>query len=93
MTRTRTKLCVLSMAAATLLTGCPRPDTNAPVRITGDKSLAIPSTAPTTTTSTTVAPTTTLFYAPDGPGASIAEETTTTAKSAAAAVTTTTKAP
>lgn len=89
MTRTRTKLCVLTMAAATVLTGCPRPDANAPVRITGDKDLAIPSTEPTTTTTTTAAPPTTLFYGPDGPGASIAAETTTTT----AAAPTTTEAP
>ena len=89
MTRTRTKICVLSLAAASsLLTGCPRPDANAPVRITGDKDLAIPSTAPTTTTSTSVAPTSTLYYSPDGPGSSIAAETTTTSEA-----TTTTEAP
>jgi len=72
------KLCALALAAAATLTGCPRPDANAPVRITGDKDLAIPSTAPTTATSTTSTTTTTLYYAPGGPGTEIADETTTT---------------
>lgn len=78
---------VLAASAAIAMGGCSRPDVNAPVRITGDKNLAIPSTAPTTSTSTTVAPTTTLFYGPNGPGQKIAEETTTT--TAAPAPTTT----
>lgn len=78
MTAPRIKLGVLAVAATTLLTGCPRPDANPPVRITGDKSLAIPSTAVPTTTSTTLAPPTTMFYGPGGPGAAIAAETTTT---------------
>lgn len=76
----RNKICavLLASSAALAFTGCSRPDPNPPVRITGDKTQAIPSTEPTTTTSTTVAPSTTLYYSPGGPGQSIIDETTTT---------------
>lgn len=85
MTGPRTKLCalVLAASAAVAVAGCSRPDANAPVRFTGDKSAAIPTTDATTTTSTSAAPPTTFFYQPDGPGALVAGEPTTTAKPAA----------
>lgn len=80
MTGPRKKICALLLAASVTVAaaGCSRPDANPAVRITGDKTEAVPTTDPTTTTSTSEAPTTTLFYGPDGPGASIAAETTTT---------------
>ena len=43
--------------------GCSKPDPNAPVRITGDPSKAVPPTSSTSTT-TTSSTTTTLYYAP-----------------------------
>lgn len=90
MTGPRTKICalVLAASAAVGLAGCSRPDANAPVRITGDKTEAIPATDATTTSTTTEAPPTTLFYGPGGPGEEIAAETTTTTE----AETTTTEA-
>ena len=89
MTGPRKKICALVLAASATVafTGCSRPDVNAPVRITGDKTLAVPTTDATTTTSTTEVPSTTLFYAPDGPGTKIAEETTTTTTAAATTTT------
>jgi len=83
MTGPRKKICalVLTATAAAAIAGCSRPDANPAVRITGDKSLAIPSTTATTTSTTTEPPSTTLFYTPDGPGASIASQTTTSTTS------------
>lgn len=91
MTVPLTKWCGAAAIAAVIVAGgCSRPDANAPVRITGDKGEAIPTTAVTTTTSTTVAPSTTLYFGPGGPGETLPEpSTTTTAKPAA----TTTEAP
>lgn len=79
----RRKICGLVLAATAVVTvgSCSRPDANPAVRITGDRSLAIPSTEPTTSTSTTVAPTTTLFYGDGGAGDAIANETTTSTTS------------
>ena len=70
---------VLLAVTAVALTGCPRPDVNPPVRITGDREKAIPTTDPTTTTSTSTT-TTTLYWGPDGPGPELATTTTTAAK-------------
>lgn len=61
-------LAAVAALAVLVAGGCSRPDPNPPVRITGDRDAAIPSTAPTSTTSTTVAPTTTFFWGPGGPG-------------------------
>lgn len=70
MRSTRRQITGALMVASLALTGaaCSRPDANAPVRVTGDQSEAVPAVAETTT-STTSATTTTLFYGSDGPGA------------------------
>jgi len=61
----------VAIAAATLtFAGCSRPAPNDAVRITGERTDAVPVTEPTTTTSTTAAPTTTLYYGPGGAGSS-----------------------
>ncbi|MFN8051149.1 MAG: hypothetical protein U0Q22_06940 [Acidimicrobiales bacterium] len=73
------KWCGVAMIAGVVLAGgCSRPDPNAPVRITGDKGKAIPTTAVTTTTSTTEPPSTTLYYGPGGPGETLPDPSTTT---------------
>ena len=62
----------LIAAAAITLGGCSRPAPNDPVRITGDKTDAVPVTPPPpSTTMTTIAPTT-AYYGPGGGGANSA---------------------
>lgn len=65
--RRKCAVAALLVAAAFGLSGCPRPDANAPVRPTGDRTAAVPETT-TSTTTTTAGPTTTYYYGPDGPG-------------------------
>ena len=62
----------LIAAAAITLGGCSRPAPNDPVRITSDKTDAVPVTPPPpSTTMTTIAPTT-AYYGPGGGGANSA---------------------
>ena len=59
----------LIAAAAITLGGCSRPAPNDPVRITGDKTDAVPVTPPPPSTTTSTIPPTTAHYGPAGGGA------------------------
>lgn len=52
----------LGLLVAISATGCPHPDPNPPMKVTGDISEAIPSTTEPPTTTAAEATTTTLFY-------------------------------
>lgn len=59
-TRVVTGMIVVAMSVGAA--GCSRPDLNAPVRVTGDREAAVPTTDATTTTIAPDITTTTLFY-------------------------------
>lgn len=67
-TRHGRSLAAVAALGLVVTVGCSRPDPNPPVRVTGDRDAAVPSTATTTEAPTTVAPSTTFFYGPNGPG-------------------------
>jgi hypothetical protein len=57
----RVAIAVLCVALPVGLGSCSRPEANPDIRISGDRSKAVPETT-TTSTTTTEAPTTTLYY-------------------------------
>ena len=69
----RMSVAIVGLAVLAGTAGCARPDPNPPMRVTGDKSEAIPATSTTTSTSTSTT-STTLYY----PGLSPVTAPTTT---------------